>query len=259
LSGVELKAVKNNLFLAKPKEYKEGVICTLVRGKWRESESVIKFKVDCESLAHGGMRSAHRLALMNGMQYMCKLSLKGIPEHNAKTTLGDMASLQKSEEFSILFNSRNDFDVNIGIVTPQAIRLNEGSTRERKLYLPIEPFIMPIDSFKNFNDNDGDVTKETGGTPQRFSHFTYVKSKGEFLVVDLQGWRDETNESIVYIFTDPLVHSKKREGFGKGRLRRKRHAQVLQNAQLQEERLSGQLVGGRAICVSARMARAKYL
>ena len=43
--------------------------------------------------------------------------------------------------------------------------------------------------------------------PQAFSHFTYQKSKGHFMVVDLQGvFRVNADGTKVYELTDPVVH-----------------------------------------------------
>ena len=56
--------------------------------------------------------------------------------------------------------------------------------------------------------------------PQAFSHFTYIWSKHNKIVCDLQGVLDTTKEQPVFEFTDPAIHYKsksgeKKRGFGR--------------------------------------------
>ena len=56
--------------------------------------------------------------------------------------------------------------------------------------------------------------------PQAFSHFTYIWSKYDKIVCDLQGVLDTTKEQPVFEFTDPAIHYKsksgeKKRGFGR--------------------------------------------
>ncbi|KAL7459018.1 hypothetical protein ACHAWC_010876 [Mediolabrus comicus] len=58
--------------------------------------------------------------------------------------------------------------------------------------------------------------------PQAFSHFSYERSSGNFMVVDLQGVLTvKDNGSTVYELTDPVIHqhepnnSKKKWNFGR--------------------------------------------
>ena len=49
-----------------------------------------------------------------------------------------------------------------------------------------------------------------------FSHFSYVRSGGKLMVVDLQGTLDvKPDGSREYVFTDPAVHQRKRPGWTK--------------------------------------------
>lgn len=45
------------------------------------------------------------------------------------------------------------------------------------------------------------------------SHFSYCKSRGKILIVDIQGWtsRDKTGATFL---TDPQIHTKDKKGFG---------------------------------------------
>lgn len=50
--------------------------------------------------------------------------------------------------------------------------------------------------------------------PQAFSHFTYHKSKGSFMVVDLQGVFTVKNDGAkVYELTDPVIHQHSRRRY----------------------------------------------
>jgi len=53
--------------------------------------------------------------------------------------------------------------------------------------------------------------------PQAFSHFTYVKSKKNFMVVDLQGvfTDDVTDGTCCYELTDPVIHHRHGKRFRK--------------------------------------------
>jgi hypothetical protein len=47
--------------------------------------------------------------------------------------------------------------------------------------------------------------------PQAFSHFTYVKTKKQLMVVDLQGvFKVHANKTTEYVLTDPAIHKRRR-------------------------------------------------
>jgi hypothetical protein len=61
-------------------------------------------------------------------------------------------------------------------------------------------------TYVKYNDNNGGVFAQEGRvreTPQAFSHFTYLTTKHQWLVCDLQGVGD--------VFTDPQVHTDTRD------------------------------------------------
>ena len=72
----------------------------------------------------------------------------------------------------------------------------------------IEPFMKG--KYIKHNNNWGFVSPDDRNTPQAFSHFTYTHSSGFYIVVDVQGVGD--------CYTDPQVHSKDAQGFGKGNM-----------------------------------------
>jgi hypothetical protein len=58
---------------------------------------------------------------------------------------------------------------------------------------------------EKMNNNDGYVREESGHTAQAFSHFTHHFSKGEMIVVDVQGFVAGDR----YVLTDPAIHTTK--------------------------------------------------
>ena len=70
----------------------------------------------------------------------------------------------------------------------------------------VEPYLAG--DYKKHNNNWGYVNDNDRNTPQAFSHFTHVHTRGRYLVVDIQGVGD--------MYTDPQVHSNDGKGFGIG-------------------------------------------
>lgn len=65
------------------------------------------------------------------------------------------------------------------------------------------------------NNNAGEVPERRveRNTPQAFSHFTYIHSNRQYVIIDIQGVGDT--------YTDPQVHSADQKGFGLGNLGQK--------------------------------------
>ncbi|KAK3398806.1 hypothetical protein B0T20DRAFT_218297 [Sordaria brevicollis] len=75
-------------------------------------------------------------------------------------------------------------------------------------FMPIEPYLDG--NFVKYNNNAGYVNEDLGTNPshlaaQAFSHFTYERSRGRFLVCDLQG--------VGEMMTDPAIHTSDPERF----------------------------------------------
>ncbi|KAE9208902.1 hypothetical protein PF005_g12025 [Phytophthora fragariae] len=74
-----------------------------------------------------------------------------------------------------------------------------------------EPYIDG--KYKKYNNNNGWISDDglnLSETAQAFSHFTWQKTYGELMVVDLQG--------VGRVFTDPQIHSTHGDKFGCGNL-----------------------------------------
>jgi hypothetical protein len=145
----------------------------------RTSSSTNRFVV--KSFKKNGKRLAH-LAEDLRVQALCKcLTL----EYNA--LLGEQHSL--------------DF-----IVTT-CLRGKRSSGLDQE-HLSLEPFIEG--TYVKYNNNTNWVNKDSPDDPinqaaQAFSHFTFERSQGQFLVSDLQGVRN--------LLTDPAIHTRDAERF----------------------------------------------
>lgn len=105
-----------------------------------------------------------------------------------------------------------------------ALQFNAGGAPKRVRFVPAAvlelPFVDPplifaiephlVGEFKKHNNNNGYVAEDKRNTPQAFSHFTFHKSQGQLLIVDIQGVGDD--------YTDPQIMSLDGEGYGRGNL-----------------------------------------
>lgn len=86
--------------------------------------------------------------------------------------------------------------------------------RSRRAYCPVLEVEAYLDgSFTKHSSNSGFVADDVvRNTPHAFSHFTFEASKGEQIVVDIQGVDD--------LYTDPQIHtaSSKTPRFGRGNM-----------------------------------------
>ena len=60
------------------------------------------------------------------------------------------------------------------------------------------------------NNNSGFVESHRRATPQAFSHFSFQASRGQMIIVDIQGVQD--------LYTDPQIHTLNGTGYGEGNL-----------------------------------------
>eukprot|EP00794_Sanderia_malayensis_P006371 gene6371-7103_t len=88
-------------------------------------------------------------------------------------------------------------------------------------YFNVEPFMFG--NFEKITNNMDHVVKEDVSGKNlllAFSHFSYCKSKGELIVVDIQGWTSQDKRGFHFL-TDPQIHTIDRRGYGTGNLGRK--------------------------------------
>ncbi|KAF3933678.1 hypothetical protein ABW19_dt0200534 [Dactylella cylindrospora] len=164
--------------------------------------SVTKLTIRKRSLpfAHGAMRLAfyaETAASTDRFVVKCfKRGGKGLP-HMAEDLRGQALCKAFALEFNALSGESNsiDFIVSTCLKSDRAAKLGEDCWS-------IEPFIQG--EYVKYNNNAGYVNNKIpddrfNQTAQAFSHFTFDRSQGRFLVSDLQG--------VGHILTDPAIHT----------------------------------------------------
>ena len=73
-----------------------------------------------------------------------------------------------------------------------------------------------IGSYEKSSNNFGYTSEAFSETLGAFGHYTWIATKGERMVVDLQGVRDKENDK--YCLTDPVIHCTTHERFGISRI-----------------------------------------
>jgi hypothetical protein len=117
----------------------------------------------------------------------------------------DMRAQALCKAFALEFNGLVDDNQIDFIVT---ICLKSKSKRASGECMSLEPFIEGV--YVKYNGNNSWVNDDNPNDPcnqaaQAFSHFTFERSKGRFLVCDLQGVGNK--------LTDPAIHTRDRERF----------------------------------------------
>jgi hypothetical protein len=116
----------------------------------------------------------------------------------------DVAMHSVAEYWAMQFNAAG---------APKRVRFVPAAVLELPFLSPpvvfaIEPHL--VGEFKKHNNNNGFVAEDKRNTPQAFSHYTFHKSQGQLLIVDIQGVGDD--------YTDPQIISLDGEGYGRGNL-----------------------------------------
>lgn len=85
---------------------------------------------------------------------------------------------------------------------------------EAERYYNVEPFIAG-EFVKISNNFSWTVQGDVPGKEllMAFSHHSYCSSKGDLIIVDIQGWTSEEKGGQTYL-TDPQIHTMDRQGFG---------------------------------------------
>jgi hypothetical protein len=119
----------------------------------------------------------------------------------------DMRCQALCKSFALEFNALLGGKHSIDFIVTACFKGKEGRT-SRDACISLEPFLEG--TFVKYNNNAGYVNENIPDDPsnqaaQAFSHFTFERSRGRFLVCDLQG----VGKSI----TDPVVHTLDSERF----------------------------------------------
>ena len=111
----------------------------------------------------------------------------------------DMRCRSLCKAFALLFNAMVNFLFTIGFldfVVATCVRSEKGE------YLSLEPFIEG--NFVEYNNNrgfvNGNLAEQSNQLAQGFSHFTFERSRGQFLVSNLHG--------VGPVLTNPSIHTR---------------------------------------------------
>lgn len=174
----------------------------LGKGEWCRTFTHVVLSVT--PFSHGNMRSSYYL--IDLQRPHCRLT--------AKRYLTDMATREQyfddvsmhsvAGHWARLYNSCSP-PKPVHFIPAAVLELLH---RRPRLTLAMEPLLTG--TFNKYNNNAGYLPKKVRWTPQAFSHFTYVYSQHQLMIVDIQGVND--------IYTDPQILSPDGEGYGRGNL-----------------------------------------
>ncbi|PMD45588.1 hypothetical protein L207DRAFT_508431 [Hyaloscypha variabilis F] len=119
----------------------------------------------------------------------------------------DMRCQALCKAFALDFNGLLGEEHSIDFIVTTCLKGKSGTDSGDEC-LSLEPFIEG--TYTKYNNNCGFVNKDTpksrfSQAAQAFSHFTFERSRGRFLVSDLQG--------VGHILTDPVIHTLDPERF----------------------------------------------
>ncbi|KAK1940562.1 Alpha-protein kinase vwkA [Phytophthora citrophthora] len=183
--------------------------------KHTHQDTTIRLSRSC--FAMGAMRSAHALLDSNTEAHLvakCYFGKAARVSSKSKHSLENDVKMQMvakrlASEFSVSDNIDKGVDF-IFTCWYEVKNPKEDGLSSSMAMFTAEPYIEG--EYKKYNNNNGwirDDGLDFSETAQAFSHFTWQRTFGELMVVDLQG--------VGGIFTDPQIHSKSGE-FGYGNL-----------------------------------------
>ncbi|KAM0259870.1 hypothetical protein ACHAQJ_003115 [Trichoderma viride] len=119
----------------------------------------------------------------------------------------DMRCQALCKAFAFEFNALVGEERSIDFIVVTCLRPKSGTAAGVK-YMSLEPLIEG--TYVKYNSNAGWVNEDNSDDPiyqaaQTFSHFTFERSRGRFLVSDLQG--------VGHVLTDPGIHTLDPERF----------------------------------------------
>ncbi|MES1909881.1 MAG: hypothetical protein MHM6MM_002568 [Cercozoa sp. M6MM] len=189
------------------------------RDEWRQTQ--IQVKLAAHPFARGSLRYAYHLLDTSNTDtritriprqedtvpvlptaLVAKVSVD--PCEPRDTYFQDVAMQRVARLFAKRFN-RYKPPKRVAFVEAWVVELTD---RPGKPLCAVEPYITG--KYRKHNNNYGFVDEAERSTPQAFSHFSYESSGRALLICDVQGVSD--------LYTDPQIHSRDGEGFGKGNM-----------------------------------------
>lgn len=158
---------------------------------WKQAH--LGARIDKQPFQKGSCRMAFRMWDTAGKPFVVKTHLGSSPP-GPEVYFADAAMQAMCQYFAICYNKRSP-PKPVRFVTAYILRCLQ---RPGQPVMACERFLEG--SYVKYNNNAGYISPDDRNTPQAFSHFTHVFSKGKAMVVDIQGTEMD-------VYTDPQVHS----------------------------------------------------
>ncbi|KAK4163612.1 hypothetical protein QBC43DRAFT_319417 [Cladorrhinum sp. PSN259] len=166
----------------------------------------LTLRVRSKPFAKGAMRSASYARTQHSTnRYVAKAFLEG--EKGVEYMIEDMRIQALCKAFALEFNGLVKIDPPLDFVVTTSLQTKADSA-SRRTCVSLEPFIEG--TYVKYNNNQLYVKEDSDDDPfnrvaQAFSHFTFERSWGHFMVVDLQG--------VDNLLTDPCIHTQDPDRF----------------------------------------------
>ncbi len=180
---------------------------------WNSTE--VNLKLDTTPFSRGSLRVVYHMQMevtneelqVPGEaknQYVAKISMNPEDNKNGQVYFRDVETQTIAKYYAEKFNSYSP-PKKVDFIAACVLEL---INREGNPIVGVEHFIPG--PYRKHNSNFGYVSDEERNTPQAFSHFSWEASDHTLLVCDIQGVGD--------LYTDPQIHHKSGQGYGKGNL-----------------------------------------
>jgi len=166
----------------------------------------VRIKLDTIPFDKGGLRLVFHMRDTSepNISFVAKLSRDARDKNLRSLYFEDVRMQTVAAHFAKKYNSYHP-PKKVEFLVACVLELKQ---REGSPVCGVERFISG--HYRKYNNNKGWVSEDDRNTPGSFCHFSYVASDRELLICDIQGVGD--------VYTDPQIHSKDGQGFGKGNL-----------------------------------------
>ncbi|GAB1598861.1 hypothetical protein Ahia01_000163300, partial [Argonauta hians] len=174
---------------------------------WNIQDSIIYIRKELSVGKKGSFRDVYEMNFMHQDEplgrYVCKRYRK---EKDPKEYIDDVICQMEASLYVTYFNQAlKSYQLDVRIYyLPAAYMKLLGVNGQVECHVNIEPFVEG--EFLKLTNNYDYCNPRECITSTAFTHFTYSKSDGKFMVVDLQGWLPTGVQNIIYL-TDPQFHT----------------------------------------------------
>jgi len=138
--------------------------------------------------------------------HVCKVYID--PYEERDSYFDDAVMQAEAQRFADMYNEL-DVPKKVGFLKVSVYEILDKPGTDGPIICNVEEYIKG-DYIKHNNNWDWCEDLIARNTPQTFSHYTYEASNRKLIVVDMQGVND--------LYTDPQMHTRDKDGFGKGNL-----------------------------------------